>query len=149
MNLPAKYRLYVGIDPGSNTGVAIWDAANYSCQIWQFESHCEALFHVRFFLEDLSDVTKPDILFRIEDARRARKRPDLAEVNKGREQGVGYVKAYCKDWEAFCKLNGYPCELLPPTNTKVTPEYFKALTGIATQKGESHKRDAGMLVWGR
>ncbi len=105
-----------------------------------------------YILRKLNELVPGEFVavkFRIEDARKAKARPDLAEVNKGKLQGVGYVKAYSKDWEAFCKLHGCAYELLAPANTKVNPVYFEKLTGIKTLITEDHKRDAGMLVFGK
>ena len=99
-------------------------------------------------IRGFSDLKK-EIKFMIEDARKARKRPDLALVNKGKEQGVGHVKAYSKDWEAFCNKIDVAYEMLQAANTKVNPVYFEKLTGIKTLNTEDHKRDAGMLVFGR
>lgn len=141
--------LYIGIDPGSNTGVAIWHKSEKKLELHQFDSHSEAMLFVHKTIPGLGYFDRSLVQFRIEDARKAKKRPDLAEVNKGKLQGVGYVKAYSKDWEAFCKNNGYEYELLTPANTKVTPQYFLALTGVKTLKTQSHIRDAGMLVFGR
>lgn len=143
-----KYDIYIGIDPGSNTGVSLWFTRTKELQVYQFMSHCEAMLFLYDRLRGFPNL-KSKVKFRIEDARKAKARPDLAEINKGKIQGVGYVKAYSKDWEAFCVLKGYDYELLAPNNTKVSPAYFLGLTGIMTLKTEDHKRDSGMLVFGR
>ncbi len=108
-----------------------------------------------FLHEKLKTIAKNLVKFRIEDARltttHARKLPShLVKQNAGKLQGVGYVKAYSKDWEAFCKNSGFDYELVAPQHsvTKVSPEYFEQLTGIKTLKTQSHKRDAAMLVFG-
>lgn len=137
--------IFVGIDPGSNTGIAIWSKPDRKLTIKQFSSHCVAMF---WLSEYLKQFPIQSIKFRIEDARMAKKRPDLAEINKGKLQGVGYVKAYSKDWQAFCVYHGYDHEMLAPKMTKVSPEYFKSLTGLKTMKTESHARDSAMLIFG-
>lgn len=145
-----NYSLYIGIDPGSNTGVALWYQEHKKLEVLQFTSHCGAMLFIYEKLkvlpagEDLGGVK-----FRIEDARKAKARPDLSVINKGKLQGVGYVKAYSKDWEAFCVLYNYAYEMLAPANTKVNPAYFERLTGLKTLKTQDHLRDAGMLVFGR
>lgn len=145
-----KYTLYIGIDPGSNTGVAFWYPAIKLLELKQFTSHCAAML---FIYNELLLVAPKDgfhsVKLRIEDARKAKARPDLAVINKGKLQGVGYVKAYSKDWEAFCKLNNYDYEMVAPINTKVNPVYFERLTGLKTFAMQSHLRDAGMLVFGK
>lgn len=145
--------LYVGIDPGSNTGVAFWYPNLKKMEVFSFTSHAEAILYL---YDKFKPLDKSLIKFRIEDARLTTKfaKPLPAhlrpETNKGKEQGVGYVKAYSKDWEAFCNCIGIDYELLAPqqNKTKTKPEYFQALTGIRTKEGEHHKRDAGMLVVG-
>lgn len=141
----SNHKILIGIDPGSNTGIAVYHREKKNLLIYQYSSHVEAILKLR----ELLQAIEPDkIKFRIEDARKARKRPDLAKQNIGKAQGVGYVKAYSKDWEAFCKLLGYEYELLAPSNTKVSPEYFERLTGLKTLKGQSHMRDAALLIYG-
>lgn len=146
--------LYIGIDPGSNTGIAIWHKPDKKLEMHQFGSHSEAMLFVHRKLNGLRPVDASTVQFRIEDARltmkHAKKMPRhlLKPQHPGKIQGVGYVKAYSKDWEAFCVNEGYDHELLPPGTTKVSPAYFEAMTGIKTLKGQSHIRDAGMLVYG-
>lgn len=137
--------LYIGIDPGSNTGVALWRPKEKHLVLEQFTSHCAAMFYLYDLLRNIDPST---VKFRIEDARLSRKKTKHLAPNPGKLQGVGYVKAYSKDWEAFCTVHGYDLELLAPRNTKVSPEYFERLTGIKTLKTQSHKRDSGMLVYG-
>lgn len=148
-----KQQYVIGIDPGSVvTGLAVWDrqVKGISCLIAQ-NSHCAAIFWV---LKRSQELGKENILLRIEDARRVRHLPShvTAGLNRGgnRDQGVGYVKALSKDWEAFAKLQGFQYELVSPhsNQTKTTPEYFKSLTGIETKKTQHHLRDAAMLVVG-
>lgn len=143
--------LYIGIDPGSNTGVALWHPKEKHLVLEQFSSHCAAMFYL---YELLRSIDPSVVKFRIEDARLTMKyakkipRHLVKAQHTGKIQGVGYVKAYSKDWEAFCKNGGYDLELLPPGFTKPSPEYFEKLTGIKTLKTQSHIRDAGMLVYG-
>lgn len=143
--------IYIGIDPGSTTGLAVSIKRENIFSIKEFSSHAAALLEVNRIIQferaDEAYFNKIKVI--IEDARLAKPRPDLKEVNKGKLQGVGYVKAYSKDWEQFCILSKVPYELRPPSNTKVSPEYFEKLTGLKTTKTQSHCRDAGMLVYGR
>ncbi len=141
--------LYIGIDPGTNTGIAIWHKPSKQLALHQFKSHGEAMLFVNNFLNKYyADDKKQFVQLRIEDARKAKRPPDPTGAHNARLQGVGAVKAYSKDWEAFCKTNGYDHEMLAPGKTKVSPTYFQAMTGIKTLKGQSHIRDAGMLVYG-
>lgn len=144
--------LYIGIDTGSYTGVAFWHKIDRKMELMQFTSHSEAMLYLH---EKLKTVASHLVKFRIEDARLTTKYSKripkhLLKDNAAKIQGVGYVKAYSKDWEAFCKNGGYDYELVAPQQsvTKTSPEYFEKLTGIKTLKTQSHKRDAGMLVFG-
>lgn len=112
----------------------------------QFKSHAAAMIHLYNKMRPFDEHL---VKFRIEDARKAPPRPDLAQVNAAKLQGVGYVKAYSKDWEAFCLMLGYPYEMLAPCNTKVNADFFERMTGIKTLKTQDHMRDAGMMVFGR
>ncbi|GAB2540046.1 hypothetical protein [Rufibacter soli] len=140
--------IFIGIDPGSTTGVGIWYSHHKVLKLHQYKSHAEAMLSLREFVETCkSERAVPHFI--IEDARLVRGNAFFASKNSSRkDQGVGYVKAYSKDWEAFCKVLGLSYDLKPPTNTKTTPEYFESLTGLKTLKTESHKRDAGMMVLG-
>ena len=139
--------LYIGVDPGNTTGIAMWFKNDGKLETYQFDAHLKAVLWVYNTVNDLDEYK---IKFRIEDARKQRKRPDLAKANFGKQQGVGSVKARSKDWEDFCKHLGYDYELCEPKNTpyKDSPEKFKQLTGIDTKKTQSHLRDASMLVYG-
>ncbi len=139
--------IYIGIDPGSNTGIAFWNKSKKELRLHQFKNHCTGMLFLYNLL--LTSIDAKEVKLIIEDARKAKKRPDLKKVNAGKAQGVGYVKAYSKDWEAFCKLQKVPYELRAPANTKASPEYFEKLTGMKTTKTQSHMRDAGMMVYGR
>jgi len=139
--------LFIGVDPGNNTGISFWYKNEKQLVCRQYKTHIEAILSLR---DELKHLWQYNIRFRIEDARKQRKRPDLAKINRGKEQGVGSVKARSKDWEDFCVHFGYEYELCEPKNTpyKNNPELFKRLTGVSTLKGQDHLRDSAMLVFG-
>lgn len=141
-----KPKLFIGIDPGGNCGMATILSGIPTPNLFQFKSNIEAMF---FVIELSIDHT---IEVYIEDARKAVKNGYFARTgNTGKVQGVGYVKGYSAEWEAFCKLKRFPFVLLAPNPklTKTTPEYFERLTGLRTLKTEHHKRDAAMLILGK
>lgn len=140
----ASPRLLVGIDPGSNCGVATLIPGTKTLNLYQFESNIEAMF----LLIELSNNWQLEV--HVEDARLARKSAYFAKNSSpGKLQGVGYVKGFSKEWESFCRIRMYKYQMHPPTATKMSVELFEKITGIKTLKGESHKRDAANIILGR
>lgn len=142
-----KQKVLIGIDPGNTTGIAYYYKTEKRLECFQYKSHIEAILST---VERLKELTAYDIYFRIEDARKQKKRPDLKQMNRGKEQGVGSVKARSKDWEDLCIKQGWSYEMCEPKRTpyKENPALFEKLTGIKTLKGESHLRDSAVLVYG-
>ena len=131
--------IYIGIDPGKNTGLAGFDTETKELQVNTVEIH-EALL----YLYELSG-RKPIKVF-IEDARLRK------WVTGGREklQGAGSIKRDCTIWEDALTDWDIPFELVAPKNnkTKLTAQMFKNITGY-TGKTSEHARDAAMLVFNR
>lgn len=143
-----KPTIYIGIDPGSTTGVAIWYKNTKKLDIMQFNGHCKAIM---FLWQLFRDNHPMHYKLRIEDARLVKGNAYFASKNgNSKDQKVGYVKAFSKDWEIFCKENKLDYEMLPPKKNpyKEDPELFEKHTGIKTLKTHSHSRDAAFLVWG-
>ncbi|MEI6059403.1 MAG: hypothetical protein WCR72_01790 [Bacteroidota bacterium] len=133
-----KYRYIIGIDPGTNTGLAIWDSIEKkllsvrSCKI-----------HAAF--DFICNMHNDETLIRIEDARL---RKWYGKNTKGKDQGAGGIKRDCSIWEDFLKDNGFNFEMVDPKHqtTKLSSEQFKKMTGWEGTTNE-HGRDAGMLVF--
>ena len=137
-------RLLIGVDPGSNCGVATLFPNSKCLNLYQFNSNIEAMFLIIKLSHDF------DIELFIEDARLFKKSGYHAKnSNAGRLQGVGYVKGFSKEWEAFCKMRMYKFTMLQSSKTKVDPVLFEKMTGMKTLKTEHHKRDAAMIILGR
>lgn len=133
-------RIYIiGIDPGTITGFAIWDAHNkrfadiFSCGI------IEAIYY-------LKALNKGEIFVRIEDAR---KRKWFGANSNSKQQGAGSIKRDCSIWEELMELENIAHEFTSPgkIKTKLKSEEFKRLTGWTSPTNE-HARDAAMLVFG-
>jgi len=134
-------KLIIGIDPGVNTGVAIYDQKTKKL-IDVLTMHLHDAF-------ELVQQYKPLIgKVRVEDAR---KRTWFGPEEKvdAKQQGAGSIKRDCTIWEDFLKAKQIPYEMLKPgkIKTKVNAKFFKQLTGWASST-TNHSRDAGMLVWG-
>ena len=132
----------IGIDPGTHTGVAVWDSKE-----GKFLS-LETLPIHRAMVEVMNLRIGREILVVFEDARQ-RKWYGKGNTN-AKLQGAGSVKRDCSIWEEFCKDYGIPFRAIPPVKgaTKVSPEYFKLISHYKGRTSE-HSRDAAMLVIGR
>lgn len=140
----------IGIDPGTETGLAIYNRPTRSIELITSGT----LLEMQYLLQahPWNARIKAGLVFvRMEDARLRtwipHQKTETAE--RGRREGAGYVKAHCAIWEDFCKIWGIPYELVPPKNnkTKVKADYFKQLTGWPGRTNE-HERDSCMLVYG-
>jgi len=136
--------IYIGIDPGTHTGVAVWDPREGKFLSLQTLWIHDALFLVR----RLSEEHMRHIMVVFEDARQ-RTWFGKGDVS-AKLQGAGSVKRDCSIWEDFCTDYGIPFRAVPPVKgaTKVTPTYFKMISGWEGRTSE-HSRDAGMLVIGK
>ncbi|EMO78574.1 hypothetical protein LEP1GSC126_0074 [Leptospira kirschneri str. 200801774] len=142
---PNNERYLIGIDPGADTGFAIWDQKDkILLQVCTFKMY-KAQKTVLFCREELSSI----IVF-IEDAR-LRKWYGKGDTSV-KLQGVGSVKRDSMLWEEFCEYEKIPFKLIAPKSqkgkTKVEEEEFKLYSGWKKRTSE-HARDAAMLVFGR
>ena len=136
--------IYIGIDPGTHTGVAVWDSRE-----GKFLSlETLPLHHALRLVESWSRAMEKQIQVVFEDARQR------TWFGKGdtsaKMQGAGSVKRDCSIWEDFCKDYDIPFKAIPPVKgaTKVTADYFKLISHWTGRTSE-HARDAAMLVLGR
>lgn len=128
----------IGIDPGTKTGIAIWDKQKKAFALIKTCSIVEAMA----ILAQSNHILK----VRIEDARQ---RKWFGKATNARLQGVGSVKRDCAIWQEFCEYYGLEYELVHPKNinTKMTSPMFKKITGYEGQTS-NHARDAAMMVYG-
>lgn len=139
-----------GIDPGVNTGLAIWDTETRSFRTLKTCTQVEALLDIyTLWLKEA-----PWHPFRIvaEDARKRTWIPREKSVKemKGRAMGAGSVKRSSQIWEEFSNATGIQIDLVPPRKglTKWDADYFKKVTGW-TGRTSNHARDAALLVFGK
>lgn len=142
--------IYIGIDPGEHTGVAVWDAGRR-----EFLAVSTVPLHRALGM--VADVAAGNpVVVVVEDARQRRWIPrerSVAEY-RGKLMGAGSIKRDCTVWEEFLQdlqkeKPAVRYELRAPQAglTKWSPETFKRYTGW--QKPTSnHARDAAMLVFG-
>ena len=141
----------IGIDPGTHTGVAVWDSREGKFLSLETLPVHRALEIVKemaspFWHMDKLYNEKIEVVF--EDARQ-RTWFGRGDTN-AKAQGAGSVKRDCSIWEDFCKDYGIPFQAKHPVKgaTKVSAEYFKMISGYQGRTSE-HSRDAAMLVIGR
>ena len=136
--------IYIGIDPGTHTGVAVWDSKEGKFLSLETMPIHIALTRVLAIAERHRD----DVQVIFEDARL---RTWFGKGNvSAKAQGAGSVKRDCSIWEDFLIDMEIPFVTTKPGNvaTKVTPSWFRKLTGWEGRCSE-HARDAAMLVFGR
>lgn len=139
--------VFIGIDAGVHTGVAVWNGGRFTSietlPLWRA---------LRFVEEAAAAYPKDGVCVVVEDARQRRWYPDMgsASRNKGRLMGAGSVRRDSAIWAEMLRDNGITHRLIPPRKglTKLTAEAFARLTGYKGRTSE-HSRDAAMLVFGR
>lgn len=135
----------IGIDPGTHTGVAVWDTREGKFLSLETLPIHRALSMVMGWR---CKVGVKDIQVVFEDARQ---RTWFGHGDTdAKKQGAGSVKRDCSIWEDFCKDNCIPFWAKPPVKgaTKVSADYFKMVSHYQGRTSE-HSRDAAMLVIGR
>lgn len=149
--------LYIGIDPGVNTGLAVWDKTNQKLLSITTTTITTAFELVRseklrlcfskVAAEARGEKFQIELLVFMEDARQ---RNWFGQSGREKLQGAGSVKRDCAIWETFCKEAGIELRKIAPKNnyTKLSAEQFRKLTGWKGRTSD-HGRDAAMLVFGR
>lgn len=141
----------IGIDPGTHTGVAVWDSREgkfLSLETLPIHRALEKVKEMSHPFWHMDRLYHDDIQVVFEDARQ---RTWFGHGDTSAKlQGAGSVKRDCSIWEDFCKDYGIPFQAKPPVKgaTKVSAEYFKMISHYTGRTSE-HSRDAAMLVIGR
>lgn len=137
-----KPKIAIGIDPGTKTGIGIYDAdAKKMIEIYTTKIHA-AMEQVKNYRNKYGN----GLIVRFEDARLA----TYGRVNDmHRAQGAGSVKRDCSIWEDFLNDLGVKYEAVRPRKaiTKLDKGTFAKITGY-TGLTSNHSRDAAMLVYG-
>ena len=138
--------LYVGIDTGTHTGLAVWNSFEHKFKMVETMKIHQALSFVKTLWEDLQDNDAGDMMVVFEDARQ---RKWYGSNSQMKMQGAGSIKRDAVIWEDFLKDNGIPYRAVPPKKglTKWSAEQFAKVTGWKGRTSE-HSRDASLLVYG-
>ena len=138
--------LYIGIDAGTHTGVAVWNSREQRLDLIDTMTITQAMDYVRG--ERMRGLAYGfEVVVCMEDARL---RNWFGNAGREKLQGAGSVKRDCAIWETFCKELGVECRKIAPKNntTKLSAAQFRILTHWGGRTSE-HSRDAAMLVYGR
>lgn len=138
--------LYIGIDCGEHTGVAVWNS-----QTKTFEDIRTT--HLHRALADVLVLSQTSEIYVIFEDARLRKwlpREKNESAYRGRLMGAGSVKRDATIWEEFCTDNNIPFSAVAPAKglTKWSADTFAALTKWHGRTS-NHARDAALLVFGR
>lgn len=138
--------LIIGIDPGVNTGLAVWDAVAE-----KFQSLTTLQLHRAIILIDILH-RKGEIDHVVYEDARLRKWFGNHSAKKDRQklQGAGSIKRDCVILQDFLADLNIPHTGIAPQAgaTKWSAEQFKKLTGWEGRTSE-HARDAALLVFKR
>lgn len=143
--------IYIGIDTGVNTGIAIWDNRKRSLEMVTSMPIHKAMDEVRHW-KKVAEGMGTKLIVRVEDPRQrvwfGTERMSREDERK-RLQGVGSVKRDASIWDAFLKDSGIIYEMVEPkmNTTKISHDGFVRMTGWSKRTNE-HSRDAAMLVYG-
>lgn len=161
-------KFFVGIDPGEDTGYAIWLRGAQGGSFTEVTSLDFWTTVMR--LAELKNVVCPQhgakLVVCIEASNLnpsmhagtlegLRKRTDLNQSQRESiamniAQKVGGVKREATLLQRWCEIHNVECRAVKPTgasNTKMPSDRFNKLTGWNKRTNE-HGRDAAMLVWG-
>ena len=128
----------IGIDPGTDTGIAVWNTSTK-----QFISIKTIMIHqaLECVLKHHHDCIVSEIEVVCEDARKL-------GGSGAKAQGAGSIKRDCVIWQDFLTDSGIAFEMVDPKTqtTKMESERFNRMTGWDKATNE-HGRDAAMMVF--
>ena len=140
---------FIGIDPGENTGIAVWDST-----LRQFRDVRTVPLHraLDFVRAEWQAAAGRRFLVIFEDARQRKwfKKENSVSEYRGRLMGAGAAKRDARIWEEFLTDLGCPFEMHKPQagTTKWNADYWAKVTGWKGRSSE-HSRDASLLVFDR
>lgn len=141
-----KTRFFVGIDPGINTGYAVYDA--HLKEIVKMET---TTFWSVFDLIETHYPFNTVIVIETPKKTRLYARQDGLEGHRQREKVAANAGGNAREAELLAdglELSGYTVLRITPTRHKLDAKEFARITKITKQTNQ-HVRDAVMLVFGR
>lgn len=137
--------ILIGIDPGTDTGMARWDSAGQ--RLLSVESMPIHVAMERIRIESGSIEGRRPLVM-VEDARQHRIWRGKTFGDTNRLQGAGSVKRDCAIWDDYLTDIGVPFMMRKPdASKKIKADQFNQLTGWPC-RSNNHGRDAAMIVYG-
>ena len=142
--------IWIGIDPGTHTGLAVWDGDGRRFMLVATVPLWQALQEVASYTQQYG-TSAVSVVF--EDARQRKWFPqerNNAEY-RGRLMGAGAAKRDARIWEEFLTAQRIPFEARKPQAGMTKWDdvgYWQRVTGWNGRSSE-HSRDAALLVLGR
>jgi hypothetical protein len=136
-------KIYIGIDPGTSTGLAVICAGNY--HIIRTAGIIEAMNMVLYYKNNFPDIYGPVSVY----CENPYKRIWYGDTGRERLQGAGSVKRDFAIWQEFCNYNNLEFTGVAPR--EIGCEFdrlavFTAATGW-TQRTSQHARDAAKIIY--
>ena len=137
----------IGIDPGKQTGFALWNT-----ETQQFKTVTSMAIHDALTEVERVFVGMPLGIVIVEDARKrlggfGNMDAEQAKYGAGVREGVGAVKRDSTIWDDFLAARCIPHLMRKPKDTKLGADNFRRLTGWQGATNE-HARDAAGAVFG-
>lgn len=139
---------YWGVDPGTHTGLALWDSRHRRLVSLQTTTIVKAMELIMSAAEAYRS-SGVSFMVVVEDTRKLRL--PKAMQSKGRERGAGSVAREMGIWSEWLTHYGIPhimAGLSPKEFRKGDQAWFAKKTGWGGRTSE-HARAAAGLIWGR
>jgi len=143
-----KPDLYIGIDPGRETGVALWWTGLKKCELKTMD------FWSVIVELNIRCIEGAGFYVRIEDPNK--NRPTFGKLKGGalarKSQDVGRNKEHAYLIIQYCERHNIPYTAIQPTQKKWDHETFnnilKGINGQTFTRTNQHQRDAARFVIG-
>lgn len=138
--------ILIGLDPGTHTGVAVWD-----CEQFRFLALGSMRIHIAMdeVMQQARHLASRPILVVWEDARLrkvfTKMDEKISRYGMAVREGAGAAKRDAQIWHDFLEDHKIPNLPKKPNNTKRSHVQFMQISGRPGRTNE-HARDAGMLV---
>lgn len=139
---PVKFRLVIGIDPGTHTGFAVWDREARQFREIKTLGILEAVEALKGYQAQQESAP---LFVRIEDPNQ---RKWFGKSGREKLQGAGSVKRDFKILKTYLEREKIPFQACAPKDlkTKVKADLFQKITGYQGRTSE-HARDAALMVY--